>query len=251
MGEERRLPPVVARMWGREPVTRRGPRPRLDLATITAAAVELADAEGLAGVSMASVASRVGVAATALYRYVGSKEELLTAMADAAAPLPPEPEGRHWRAYLEVWTRAQRDILLDHPWLLSVARLAPPLGPRRLLWLDRALAALGGTGLHDGEKVNVATALTGYALTEAALVHGMAGGDPQLEEAGVVGAADYGEMLAEVLDPDAYPALAAAARSGAMSGGEGWVDDADFVFGLNLLLDGVETLIRRRAGTAS
>ncbi|MEV0625445.1 TetR/AcrR family transcriptional regulator [Nonomuraea wenchangensis] len=251
MGEERPLPPVVARMWGREPVTRRGPRPRLDLATITAAAVELADAEGLAGVSMASVASRVGVAATALYRYVGSKEELLTAMADGAAPPPPEPDGRHWRAYLEVWTRAQRDILLDHSWLLTVARLAPPLGPRRLLWLDRALAALAGTGLHDGEKVNVATALTGYALTEAALVHGMGGGDPQLEEAGIAGAADYGEMLAEVLDPDAYPALTAAVRSGAMGGGEGWVDDADFVFGLNLLLDGVEALIHRRSGAAS
>ncbi|MDP4506127.1 TetR/AcrR family transcriptional regulator [Nonomuraea turcica] len=244
MAQERPLPSVVARMWGREPVTRRGPRPRLNLATITAAAIEIADAEGLAGVSMASVASRVGVAATALYRYVESKEDLLTAMADAAAPLPPEPGGMTWREYLAVWTRAQRDILLDHPWLLSAAAPVPPMGPRRLLWLDRALAALDGTGLDDGEKINVASALTGYALTDAALRHAV--GDPRMEESGIKGAADYGEVLAEVLDPEAYPALSAAMRSGAMRGAEGWVDDGDFVFGLDLLLDGVEALIRRR-----
>ncbi|TMR10710.1 TetR family transcriptional regulator [Nonomuraea turkmeniaca] len=247
MAQERALPSVVERMWGREPVTRRGPRPRLNLAAITAAAIEIADAEGLAGVSMAAVAARVGVAATALYRYVESKEDLLTAMADAAAPLPPEPEGRTWREYLAVWTRTHRDILLDRPWLLSVAGSVPPMGPRRLLWLDRALASLDGTGLDDGEKINVASALTGYALTDAALVHAVAGGDPRMEEAGIKGAADYGEVLAGVLDPETYPALSAAMRSGAMRGAEGWMDDGDFVFGLDLLLDGIEALIRRRA----
>ncbi|MEO3808365.1 TetR/AcrR family transcriptional regulator [Sphaerisporangium sp. B11E5] len=233
-------PSVVERMWGREPVTRRGPRPRLDLATITAAAIEIADADGIAGVSMASVASRVGVAATALYRYVGSKEDLLTAMADGVAPPPPEPEGMPWRDYLALWTRTQRDLLLDHVWLLSIAQLTPPLGPRRLLWLDRALAALDGTGLGHGEKINVATALTGYALTDAALVHNLGG------ETDLTGAAEYGDVLAGLLDPGTYPALAAAVRAGALHGAEGWVDDTDFVFGLDLLLDGVEALITRR-----
>ena len=83
------LPPVVARMWDREPTTRRGPRPRLDLATITMAAIEIADTEGLAAVSMSNVAAQVGVAPMALYRYVGSKDELLTVMAESAVPPPP------------------------------------------------------------------------------------------------------------------------------------------------------------------
>ncbi|WP_106401039.1 TetR/AcrR family transcriptional regulator [Actinocorallia populi] len=247
MAQERRLPSVLERMWGREPVTRRGPRPRLDLAAITAAAIEIADAEGLAGVSMAAVASRVGVAATALYRYVDSKEDLLTAMADGVAPPPPEPAGMHWRDYLALWTRTHRDLVLEHPWVLSVGAFVPPLGPRRLLWLDRVLASLDGTGLDDGEKINVATTLTGYALTDAAIIHSARSGDPQMEDAAITGAADYGEVLAGLLDPEAYPALSAAMRSGAMRGAEGWVDDADFVFGLDLLLDGVEALIRRRA----
>ncbi|MCG5214637.1 TetR/AcrR family transcriptional regulator [Streptosporangium sp. KLBMP 9127] len=247
MAEQRRLPPAVARMWGREPTSRRGPQPRLDLAKITAGAIEIADAEGLAGVSMGSVASRVGVTTMALYRYVGSKDELLDAMVDAAIPEPPERGGLSWRDYLATWTRANRDFLLERSWLLSVDRLVPPMGPRRMYWLDRALAALADTTLDEGEKFNAATALTGYALTDATLVHGMSLGNARFDEAGIQGAGDYGEMLAEVLDPEGYPALSAAVRSGVFRGAENWTDDADFRFGLDLLLDGIEALIARRA----
>ncbi|MGR6921775.1 TetR/AcrR family transcriptional regulator C-terminal domain-containing protein [[Actinomadura] parvosata] len=248
---EDRLPPVLRRLWGHEPVPRRGPRPRLDLATITAAAIEIADAEGLAGVSMNSVAGRVGVAATALYRYIGSKDDLLVLMADAVAPDPPDPSGRPWRDYLALWTRIQRDIVLRHTWVLPIANFAPPLGPRRLLWLDRAFAALDGTGLDDGEKINVASTLAGYALTDAAIVHTAGTGLQEYAgsglDSGIDSAADYGELLAEVLDPATYPALSAAVRAGVFRGAESWVDDADFRFGLDLLLDGVEQLVARRA----
>ncbi|GAA3472126.1 TetR/AcrR family transcriptional regulator [Nonomuraea roseola] len=242
------LPPVVARMWGREHSSRRGPKPRLDLATITAAAIEIADTEGLAGLSMSSVAAQVGVAPMALYRYVGSKDELLTVMSDSAVPSPPERGELSWRDYLAVWTRANRDFLLSRPWLLSLQGLTPPMGPRRLYWLDRLLDALGDTTLDDGEKFNAATALTGYALTDATLVHATKAAGQELAAAGVKGATDYGEVLAEVLDPATYPVLSAMMRSGLLRESEGWTEDADFLFGLNLLLDGIEALMARRAG---
>lgn len=233
------LPTVVARMWGREPESRRGPRPRLDLAAITAAAIEIADAEGLAGVSMGSVAARLGIAPMGLYRYVGSKDDLLTVMADSAVPPPPEREGMPWRDYLALWTRASRDFLLAHPWLLSVQESTPPMGPRRLRWLDRALDALDGTPLDDGERFNIATALTGHALTNATLTRSLSGAE-------LSGAAEYGRVLAEVLDPAGYPALSGMMRSGLLGESEGWVDDGDFTFGLTLLLDGIQSLITRR-----
>ncbi|WP_336215567.1 TetR/AcrR family transcriptional regulator [Nonomuraea sp. LPB2021202275-12-8] len=244
MAEELALPTVVARMWGREPVTRRGPRPRLDLARIVAAAIEIADVEGLAGLSMGSVAAQVGVATMALYRYVGSKDELLVMMADGAVPPPPERGDLAWRDYLAVWTRANRDFLLGRPWMLSVDRLTPPMGPRRMLWLDRVLAALADTALDEGEKIRAATALTGYALADASLVLGMRPADA---EDGVGGAAGYGRVLAELLEPEAYPALSGAVRSGVFEGVEGWTEDSDFVFGLDLLLDGIEALNARRS----
>ncbi|MFD3685257.1 TetR/AcrR family transcriptional regulator [Nocardiopsis sp. NPDC058631] len=247
MAEGPVLPPVVARMWGRDPVSRHGPRPSLRLEGITAAAIGIADAEGLAGVRMSSVARSMGVATMSLYRYVGSKDELLVAMADAAVPAPPEPEGTGWRDYLTVWTRANRDFLLDRPWLLHITSFAPPMGPRSLLWLDRGLAALADTGLGTGERMNVASTLTGYAVSHAGLALGAVGQEPPGEEA-VAGLAEYSAILAEVLDPENYPALAAAVGEGAFGGGDDWIDDGDFGFGLDLLLDGIEALIAARRG---
>jgi AcrR family transcriptional regulator len=246
VAEERALPPVVARMWGREPVSRHGPRPSLDLARITGAAIQIADTQGLAAVRMSSVASHLGVATMSLYRYVGSKDELLTAMVDAATPEPPELGGQSWRDYLATWTRAIRDFLLDRPWMLLVSPRTPPTGPRSLRWLDRALAALADTGLDAGERINIATTLTGYAVSQAALAHGMSSDPETPGDAAIAGLAEYGEVLAEVLDTESYPALSAVVHADGFGDAEDWVEDADFAFGLDLLLDGIEALITRR-----
>jgi AcrR family transcriptional regulator len=246
LAEQRALPPVVARMWGREPASRHGPRPSLDLAKITAAAIEIADTQGLAGVRMSSVASHLGVATMSLYRYVGSKDELLTAMVDAATPEPPELGGQSWRDYLATWTRAIRDFRLDRPWLLLIAPRTPPTGPRSLRWLDRALAALAHTGLDAGERINIATTLTGYAVSQAELAHGMSSQHETTGEAEIAGLTEYGEILAEVLDTESYPALSAVVHADGFGDAEEWIDDADFTFGLDLLLDGIEALIARR-----
>ena len=246
MAEQRALPPMVARMWGREPASRYGPRPSLDLARITAAAIEIADAEGLAGVRMSSVAARAGVATMSLYRYVGSKAELLTAMVDAATPEPPELDDRSWRHYVATWTRAIRDYLIDRPWLLLIAPRTPPTGPRSLRWLDRVLAALADTGLDAGERINIATILTGYAVSQAALAHGLGSQQEAPGEGEITGLTRYGEVLAAVLDPEDYPALSAVVQADGFGDADDWIDDTDFVFGLDLLLDGIEALIARR-----
>lgn len=246
MAERRTLPPVVARMWGREPVSRHGPRPSLDLAKITAAAIEIADTEGLAGVRMSSVASRAGVATMSLYRYVGSKDELLTAMVDAATPEPPELDELSWREYLATWTRGIRDFLLDRPWVLLITPRTPPTGPSSLRWLDRALAALADTGLDAGERINIATVLSGYAVSQATLALGMSSQHETTDDAEISGLVDYGEILADVLDSENYPALSTVVHSGGFGDAEDWIEDADFSFGLDLLLDGIEALIARR-----
>ncbi len=247
MVDEQPLPPLVARMWGREPPTRRGPQPSLNLERITAAAIAVADAEGLSGVSMSNVAARLGVAPMSLYRYVGSKDELLAVMVESAFENPPRLDGRSWRDYLTVWTRANRDALLARPWMLPIAHLAPPIGPRSLRWLDRALAALAHTPLTEGEKVNAATTLSGYAFFQANLISGLSVGANQRERARLTSVQEYGTTLAELLDSADYPALAHAVDSGVFSASQDWVEDADFLFGLNLLLDGIAALIARRS----
>lgn len=246
MGSERELPTVVARMWGREPASRRGPRPGLTLQRITDAAIEIADAEGLAGVRMSSVAARLGVSTMSLYGYVTSKDDLLTAMVDAAAPDSPEPGTLTWREYLTLWTRANRDFLSGHPWLLEVSPLTPPTGPRTLRWLDRALTVLVGAGLAAGEAINITSSLSAYAVSTATIQSAMSG---TVDEAGPEGLAGYTALLAQLVDAGSYPGLAAALESGAFGTAPDWVEDADFTFGLTLLLDGIEALIARRKET--
>ncbi|MFI6760313.1 TetR/AcrR family transcriptional regulator [Micromonospora sp. NPDC050417] len=243
------LPPVVARMWGRETIARHGPRPSLDLGRIIDAAIRIADRDGLEAVKMSSVAAEVGMATMSLYRYVGSKDELLIAMADAATPEPPTLDGQGWRDYLTEWTRANRDLLLERPWLLGLDQRTPPTGPRLLRWLDRALAALADTGLGYGERINIATSLTGYAVRQAALAHALNGVTGTVTgDDSIAGLADYGKVLGQVLDPEGYPELTEAVRVDAFGAAEEWIDDADFTFGLDLLLDGIEALIARRHG---
>ncbi|RKS06853.1 hypothetical protein DFP74_2502 [Nocardiopsis sp. Huas11] len=76
-----------------------------------------------------------------------------------------------------------------------------------------------------------------------------AGGQEAPGEEEAAGLAEYSAILTEVLEPETYPALAAAVGADAFGGGQDWIDDGDFGFGLGLLLDGVESLIRARRTT--
>ena len=83
----------------------------LSVEKVVAAAIALADEEGLAAVTMARVAERVGFTTMSLYRHVASKEELVRLMLDSVLGLPPEFPMLDWRAGLEGWARALLALL--------------------------------------------------------------------------------------------------------------------------------------------
>src|SRR5215470_993531 len=103
--DQQALPASVAAAWGVRDRPHKGPKPGLSLERIVAAAVQVADAEGLAAVSMSRVAAELGTAPMSLYRYVAAKDELLALMFDAAyGPSPTGPGGdAGWRAGLSRW----------------------------------------------------------------------------------------------------------------------------------------------------
>jgi AcrR family transcriptional regulator len=117
---------------------------------IVAAAIAVADAEGLAGFSMRRVATEIGVATMSLYRHVIDKDDLLLKMMDAAfgeCRFPAHPPGG-WRQRLELAARTLWGMFHRHPWLapaLSVTRPQPiASGLAATEWV---LAALDGRGL--------------------------------------------------------------------------------------------------------
>jgi AcrR family transcriptional regulator len=140
------------------------PREDVDLSRerIVRAAIGIADAEGLAQLTMRRIATELGVATMSLYRHVGGKDDLLTQMMDVVLgeePLPATPPDG-WRARLELSSRLQWKGFRRHPWLapaLSVTR--PQLIPNGMRHTEWALRALDGLGLTPQEAMRIHVAL--------------------------------------------------------------------------------------------
>jgi AcrR family transcriptional regulator len=249
MAEPVPLPDEVALLWGRREAPRRGPKAALTVDEIVRAAIAVADAEGLAAVSMAKVAAELGNSTMALYRHVRSKDELLMLMGDAAVPPPPDLSGLGWRAGLEAWARAILDALNGHAWYAQLPLTGPPVGPNNLAWFDAGLRTLAGTPLVGLEKVGIVQNLITF-------VHGQLrlGGDLQrsYDRDPEAFGARYGAVLAELIDPARFPALSQVVAEGTFSGEYTQEQDLDedFRFGLDLFLDGVAAYIAGRASSA-
>jgi AcrR family transcriptional regulator len=224
----------------------KGPKPKLTLEAILAAAIATADEEGLEAVSMNRVAKRLGSSPMGLYRYVESKDELLALMVDAAlGATPTATPGETWRAGLERCAHVMAEAMRRHPWATHVPVAGPPLTPNAVAWLDAALTALGGTGLPEGDKASVALMLSGY-VREHVMVMAQVRAN-FLEAAATPDEAmrGWGDTLRAVAGGDRFPGLHAALQAGVFDRAD--PPDEEFAFGLARILDGVEALVRRRA----
>ncbi len=242
------LPPTLAVLWRTSEPGRRGPRPTLTLDGIAEAAIAIADAEGLAAVSMARVAESLGVTTMALYRYVDGKDELLAVMTDRAVGPPPDPDdaATDWRTGLERWCRAQLERCVAHPWIAQTQSGSPVMGPHHVAWLESGLATLSGTPLDLGQRTEVIGIVSLHVLSEGSVIAALA--DQVRAAGGPSGGAaepkhpvlvDYAGILRLVVDPDRHPTIAAALDAGAFDDDEAW----DPMLGLRLVLDGVAALM--------
>lgn len=236
------LPPGLDLLWGRRERGRKGPKPGLSLDAIVDAAIAVADAEGLKSVSMARVAKELGFTTMSLYRYVDSKDELLQLMWNASASGAPEIEGDDWRSKLRCWAIEQRRLLARRRWVLEMPLVTPPAGPHSLAWLEQAMAAFEGTPLSDGERLGVVGLVSSYSLGEARMSYDARAAEEQGEQA-----FDYGAVLRAVTDEPTYPSLYRAAHSGEIDDSEGAGEEEAFLFGLDLILDGIAARIEARA----
>jgi AcrR family transcriptional regulator len=150
-------------IWLRPERAGRGPVPEHDRARISAAAVALADADGLGAVSMRRIASLLGTGPASLYRYVDSRDELLELMADAVAgelDLSRPPSG-DWRADLVALAHQLRDAYRRHPWLLDLVPGRVGIGPNAVDQLEYALTALAGVDVAGPVKLEAVAMLNG------------------------------------------------------------------------------------------
>ncbi|MFD8825221.1 TetR/AcrR family transcriptional regulator [Streptomyces sp. NPDC059605] len=229
------LSAVADLLWRADPDHAEEPRPRLSVKLIVRTAIALADAEGLDALSMQRIASELGCTAMALYRHIPSKNQLLAAMTDAATGSPPTPPAAEaWRSEVEGWVDALWGLYLRHPWILRAPTLNAPVGPNELAWFEALLSPLHRAGLDRGDLIPLATFISS-AVRDLARV---------AAELDPAGAAAYGQVLAERLDPEQFPTLCS------LAGGSGLdeAEDGDVTpivhHGMQRLLDGIEARAR-------
>lgn len=230
-------PPQAAVVWLRH--TMLSARARRELERLVEVAINIADRDGLSGLTMRRLAADADTGTTTLYRYFHSRDELLELMADtahASDDLPARPSG-DWRADLGAIARAMREQYLRHPWLPT---LFVTIGPHTLRVANLA-ASVALTISPD--------AATADAITSALqhYVRGAAVGEIAENAAAARSPLDIHDRarainawIRAVVDNPDYPAFAKLKTAGTN------LSRSDrFEFGLARLLDGIEEFLNQ------
>jgi AcrR family transcriptional regulator len=240
----------VTSIWTRPPRKPRGGGPTLGQEQITAAALKLLDEGGVTGLSMRRLGAELGAGATSIYWYVANKDELLDLVLDEVMGevTLPDPDDVGWREAAAALSRGMRAVILAHPWMLSMFGVRPNNGPRSLGVTDEALRVMRVAGFTGMEQAYACSVLVhhaiGAATAEAALNHTMerTGLSPEEITAAVVEYQD--SMVGKYPNTDAWWERTASRDIGKMA--------ADgFAFGLERLLDGLQSWLDRSPGPAS
>ena len=178
---------------------------------------------------MRRIGSELGVEGMALYRHFAGKDELLESMVDSlVGEIADPPTGGPWRAAIRARALSARKVLGGRRWAQRLLATRVVLGPGTLRHIEAVTRVLRDAGFS-------------YALAHNTM-H-------------VLGARIYGftqEPFDDALTPEAVQRFVALIRAGdypAMKGALPHIrhdGDAEFEFGLDLLLDALERT--RRSG---
>ncbi|MFC5835667.1 TetR/AcrR family transcriptional regulator [Nonomuraea insulae] len=224
-------------IWSRPTPPR---RPVLTREAIVAAAVALADAEGLDAVSIRRVAAELGARAMTLYSYIERKEDLLALMADeiAAEALAGEPLPAGWRDALMVLARRERELVRRHPWRVDLIAQRVAVGPNGMRHVEQKLTAFDGLGLDRLTAWRCLAVfndyMTGFVVREH--VERRAPRERGINDAERAAVAE--PYIKELVESGEFPRLAPMIEQGVQGA------DDNFERGLSWVLDGIEGVIR-------
>ena len=141
-------------------------RRRLTPEAIAAAAIRLADAEGLEAVSIRRVAAELDARAMSLYDHFASKSDLLAAMHDEGVGemLVDRPLPEDWRAAIAVSARKMYAAYALHPWMLFVTADRPKPGPNGIKLAKQMARGVAGLDLEQGDVWQVQGIVNDYVI---------------------------------------------------------------------------------------
>ena len=199
---------------------------------VLAAAIDLADRDGIASLSMRKLAQELGVEAMSLYHHVANKDAILDGLIDLVFGEIDLPVGEaDWKAAMRRRAISAREVLRRHPWATGLMESRSTPGPATLRHHDAVLGILRNAGFPLELAAHAYSLLDsyiyGFALQETSLPFNTP------EETAEVAQA----MMAE-FPADAYPHLTEIAVEHVLQPGYSYA--SEYLFGLDLILDGLE-----------
>ncbi len=217
-----------------EPATE--PRARLNKERVLEGAVALAVRDGIESLTMRKLADELGAGAMSLYHYVPNKEQLLDGMVDivfSEIELPSTDDD--WKTAMRKRAISTREALARHRWAIGLMEGRTSHGPANLSLHNAVLGCLRAAGFSLEMTVHAYSVqdayIYGFALQES---------DMSSESADDFAAEaqrqmqDYQAVLAE------YPHLVEVV--GGYVAKSGYDYATEFMFGLDLILDGLDRL---------
>ncbi|GAB3984282.1 TetR/AcrR family transcriptional regulator C-terminal domain-containing protein [Actinoallomurus acanthiterrae] len=222
-------------VWARESGKRRS---TLSREAIVAAALRIADAEGLAAVSIRRIATELDARTMSLYSYIDSKADLLDLMADEIAGEVVIREGlpAEWRQAITMIACREREVGLRHPWQIDLVTQKPRvmIGPNGLRHLEQSVAALAGLRLEPLDAWRVIAAVDDYVLGFVSREVREREITRHAEAGGLEGEALVRPYLQGLADSGEFVTITPLLREGLRFTG------SEFEQGLNWMLDGIE-----------
>jgi AcrR family transcriptional regulator len=158
-----RSKPVEAPVWLR---AERRRRPALTREAIVAAALKIADEEGLEAVSIRRVAAELCARAMSIYSHIDRKEDLINLMADEVSGeiLIKDEIPADWREALTKIAHLTRETMIRHPWIIHMAGKRTEYGPNALRHIEQSLTAVDGLNTDTNTAVQVIAAVDHFVL---------------------------------------------------------------------------------------
>ncbi len=213
------------------------PPPRVPLTRerLVQAAIALADAGGLEGLSMRKLADELGVVPMAPYKHLASKDALLDAMVDVVFAEVALSRGGRWRAALRERAIAMRKGLSRHPWAIGIME-SRATGPANLRHHDATMACL-----REQAGLPMRTAIHAYSVMDA-YIYGFVLQEQTLPFETPEQSAEVAAKKLQALEPSVAPTYPYLVEVAAELAKSGYDYDEEFAFGLDLILDGIARL---------
>ena len=216
------------------------PRAQLTRQRVVAAAVELADRDGIESISMRRLAQELSVEAMSLYTHVRNKDDLLDGMVDAViSEIPLSADGVDWKPALRQMALAARSVVLRHPWAPRTIETRTAPGPAALGYVNAVIGILRKGGFTIAQAHH-ALHIFGSRLLGFTQALFDDSGDLDPETAAKL------ESQLGATHPHAVEMALAVTHTGALGPCD---DDAEFTFALDFILDGLDRLQGSRSGS--